>query len=161
MVLEDRETKGTYHKTHRYGVENDTFLAGEKFPTIDTDVGTLGVQICYDVEFPEVSRQLTLNGADLLVTISANMRPCIPDQKLYHGTRAIENGRPHLLCNRVGAERGVDFFGNSGIVDFRGRRVLSLGTDRSETIAASVETDPDRTQAHDYLGDRRPDIYGL
>jgi predicted amidohydrolase len=161
VVLQDGETVGTYHKTHLYGGEPELFRPGDRFPTVETTVGTLGVGICYDVEFPEVARHLALNGADLLVTISANMRPCVRDQELYHGTRAIENGRPHVLCNRVGEEHGVDFFGNSGIVDHRGRRVLALGADREETSAASVELDPDRTDAHDYLGDRRSDLYDL
>jgi predicted amidohydrolase len=162
VVLQDGDIEGSYHKTHLYegGGEKKIFTPGKEFPTFDTAVGTVGVEICYDIEFPEVARQLSLNGADVLITISANMRPCVRDQELFHGTRALENGRPHVLCNRVGVERGVDFFGKSGIVNHRGRRILSLGADRSETTSASVSIDPDRTDTHDYLGDRRPAIYG-
>lgn len=161
VVLDDGTVTGTYHKTHLYegGGEEEIFEAGSEFPTFDTSVGTLGVEICYDLEFPEVARQLTLNGAETLVSILANMRPCVRDQELFHGTRALENGRPHILCNRVGDERGVDFFGNSGVVDHRGRRILSVGADREETTSASISKQPDRTDAHDYLGDRRGDIY--
>lgn len=161
VVLQDGSIEGAYHKTHLWGDEPTTFTSGTRFPTFDTAVGTLGIEICYDLEFPEVARQLTLNGADLLITISANMRPCDPDQKLYHGTRALENGRPHVLCNRVGTERGVDFFGNSGIVNYRGQRILSLGADLSDVASASIPTDPDRTHSHDYIGDRRAAIYDL
>lgn len=161
VVLDDGTTVGSYDKTHLWGDEPAVFESGHDFPTFETSVGTLGIQICYDVEFPEVSRMLTMNGADTLVTISANMRPCVRDQELYHGTRALENGRAHVLCNRVGEERGVDFFGRSGIVDHRGRRILSLGADIEETSSALVPTDPDRSLAHDYLGDRRPGIYSV
>mgnify|MGYP000713429174 CR=1 FL=1 len=161
VVIEDGETTGAYHKTHLFGVEPDVFTPGDQFPTFETDIGTIGLEICYDVEYPEVARQLTLNGADIIVTISANMRPCVRDQELYHGTRALENGRPHILCNRVGEERGVDFFGESGIVDRRGRRILSLGADRTEAASAAIEMETDRTDLHDYLGDRRPELYDL
>lgn len=159
VVLDDGAVAGTYRKTHLFGVEHDVFASGQRLHTVETTVGTLGVEICYDVEFPEVARRLALEGAEFLVTISANMRPCDPDQRLYHGARALENGFPHVLCNRVGEERGVDFFGNSGIVDYRGRRVLSLGADRVETSSATVRPKSDRTDAHEYLEDRRPDLY--
>jgi predicted amidohydrolase len=92
VVLQNGEIVGTYHKTHLYGGEPELFRPGDRFPTIETAVGTLGVDICYDVEVPEVARRLAMNGADILVTISANMRPCVRDQALYHGARAIENG---------------------------------------------------------------------
>lgn len=161
LVLDDGAILGRYHKTHLWGDEPGIFEAGSEFPTFDTSVGTLGIQICYDVEFPEVSRMLTMNGADTLVTISANMRPCMRDQELYHGARALENGRSHVLCNRVGEERGVDFFGRSGIVNHRGRRILSLGADIVETSSARIPIDPDRSMAHDYLDDRRPELYQL
>jgi predicted amidohydrolase len=159
VVLEDEAVKGTYHKTHLYADEHDIFTPGDRFPTIETSLGTLGVEICYDLEFPEVARALAVDGIDLLLTMSANMHPHAHDQQLYHGTRAIENSVPHVLCNRVGAERGVDFFGKSGIVDRRGQQVLGLGADVEETTSATIEMQPDRTHIHDYLEQRRPEIY--
>lgn len=159
VVLSDGNVKGAYHKTHLYGSESETFEPGAELPTFETPVGALGVEICYDVEFPEVARRLVTNGADILITISANMRPCVRDQELYHGTRAIENGVPHVLCNRVGEERGVDFFGKSGIVDFRGRAMLSLGADISVMATGPIRDSATRGKTHDYLGDRRPELY--
>ena len=161
VILDNGEIVGSYDKTHLWGNESSTFESGHEFPTFETSAGTLGVQICYDVEFPEVSRSLAMNGAETLVTISANMRPCVRDQELYHGARALENGCPHILCNRVGEERGVDFFGRSGIVNHRGRRVLSLGADVVETSAGRLPFDPDTSQTHDYLNDRQPQLYHL
>lgn len=161
VLFDDGTRKGTYHKTQLFGSEPEVFTPGEAFPTFETPIGTLGLEICYDVEFPEVARRLALNGADLLVTISANMRPCQRDQELFHGTRALENGVPHVLCNRVGEERGVDFFGESGIVDPRGRTVLSIGADHSETTAATVDVEDAAAVRHDYLDARQPDRYDL
>lgn len=159
VIFENGEVIGTYNKTHLYGPEHSTFAAGDALSTFDTQIGTVGVEICYDLEFPEVARQLTLDGAEFLITISANMRPCERDQELYQGTRALENAVPHVLCNRVGQERNDDFFGNSAIVNERGRRIISLGADQAEITTAHIPTDPDLAKMHNYLGDRRPEIY--
>ena len=161
VIIDDETLVGRYDKTHLWGDEPSIFEPGDEFPTFETHAGTIGVQICYDVEFPEVSRSLAMNGADTLVTISANMRPHTRDQELYHGVRALENGCPHVLCNRVGEERGVDFFGESGIVTHRGRRILALGSDVVQASAGRIPADPDRSNTHEYLNDRQPDLYDL
>lgn len=161
VVLEDGERLGAYEKTHLYGVENPTFANGDAYPTFETHIGTIGVEICYDLEFPEVARQLALNGADLLVTISANMRPCELDQETYHRARALENAIPHILCNRVGMEHGEDYFGASGVVNARGRRVLSLGEDQAVTTTIEIPTGVEFEKSHAYLEDRRPETYSL
>jgi predicted amidohydrolase len=161
VVLQDGAFCGAYNKTHLYGSESATFRAGDAFPTFETDIGTLGIEICYDLEFPEVARQLTLNGAEFIITISANMRPCRLDQELYQGARALENFCPHVLCNRVGKERDEDFFGESGIVNERGRPILTLGADQSEITSAAIPLDPEFDKTHDYFGDRRSEIYVL
>jgi len=161
VVLEDEERVGAYEKTHLYGVEQPTFASGSTYPTFETSIGTIGVEICYDLEFPEVARQLAMNGADLLVTISANMRPCELDQDTYHRARALENAIPHILCNRVGTERGEDYFGASGVVNARGRRVLSVGEDQAVTTTIEIPTGVEFEKAHAYLEDRRPETYSL
>ena len=65
----------------------------------------MGPMICFDVEFPEVARTLARRGADVLVTISANMEPLGPDHDTAASARALENGLPHLyvtwLARRV------------------------------------------------------------
>lgn len=160
VVLDGGERRGAYHKTHLYGgFEESTFDAGESFPVFETGAGDVGVQICYDVEFPEVSRTLALEGADLVVTISANMRPFEADQRAFARSRAMENVRPHALCNRVGAERDADFFGESALLDERGRDVVRAGPDRESTITGTVDTAAGGEETLQYFRDRRPDIY--
>jgi predicted amidohydrolase len=160
VVLDGGERAGAYHKTHLYGDEEAaTFDAGDAFPVTETSVGSVGVQICYDVEFPEVSRQLATGGAEILVTLSANMRPFQHDQRTYLRARAMENVRPHLLCNRVGSERGVDFFGESGVVDERGRDVVRAGADRTTTVTGTVDLAATGAETLQYFRDRRPDLY--
>lgn len=160
VVADSGERRGTYHKVHLYGSEAETFVPGDDFPTFETSVGTVGVEICYDLEFPESARQLAMNGADLLVTISANMRPFELDQLAYHRARGMENVVPHALCNRVGEECGVDFFGESGIVDHRGRTVMSAGADVSTIVVGELETGGEPAETLQYYRDRRPETYG-
>ncbi|MGD0587880.1 MAG: carbon-nitrogen hydrolase family protein [Thermoplasmata archaeon] len=102
------------------------FEEGVPFTPTDTSApmvlagGAVGVEICYDVFFPEVSRQLALGGAGLLVVISASP---VTSRRLFERllpARAIENGLPILYVNRVGVEDGVVFGGGSGGWDPRG-----------------------------------------
>ena len=83
----------------------------------------LGLQICYDVFFPEVSRDLALDGAELLVVISASP---VTSRRLFEKllpARAVENGVPVVYVNRVGVEDGFVFGGGSGVWDPRGEPV--------------------------------------
>ena len=158
-VFDSGSMAGVYHKTHLYGEEESAFHPGPGLPTFETSTGTLGVEICYDLEFPEVARQLTLRDADVLVTISANMRPFAYDQRTYSAARALENVRPHVLCNRIGEERGVDFFGGSRILDERGRSIATAGEDASVVITGSIDLRAEGADTLRYIEDRRPELY--
>jgi len=155
VVYDDGERVGIYQKTHLYDEEEAVFETGDSYPTFDTSVGTLGVEICYDLEFPEVARQLTVNGADLIVTISANMYPFETYHRTYHRSRAMENGRPHVLCNRVGSERDLDFLGNSRISDARGNLLASTESDAEVELTATVPLDQSTHETLTYLDDRQ------
>lgn len=159
VVLDEGEHIGTYHKAHLYRNEESVFEQGSELPVFETSAGTLGLQICYDVEFPEVSRRLTLAGADLLVTPLANMRPFQHDQSIYGAARALENIRPHVVCNRIGVERDVEFFGASAIYDERGRPVVSAGEDTTVELTGTVELAADGADTLQYIDDRRPGMY--
>jgi len=81
---------------------------------------TVGLEVCYDVFFPEVSRQLALGGAQLLVAISAAP---VTSRRLFERllpARAIENAVPVVYVNRVGVEDGIVFGGGSGAWNARG-----------------------------------------
>jgi len=99
----------------------------------------LGVEICYDVFFPEVARELAVGGAELLLNISASP---VTSRRLFEKllpARAVENGLPVLYVNRVGAEDGLVFGGGSGAWDARGEPlhlepVPLDGLDREERL---------------------------
>lgn len=81
---------------------------------------SVGLEICYDAFFPEVSRALALAGAELLVVISASPVTSGPLFARLLPARAIENGFPVVYVNRVGVEDGIVFGGGSGAWDARG-----------------------------------------
>lgn len=109
--------------------------------------GRFGVEICYEVFFPEVSRELALGGAELLLVISASP---VTSRRLFEKllpARAVENGSPVAYCNRTGVEDGMVFAGGSGLWDARGEtepaKVVQLGEeDRLLSFETSLESIP-------------------
>lgn len=80
----------------------------------------LGVEICYDAYFPEVSRELALQAAVLLLVLSAAP---VTSGGLFEKVlpaRAVENACPLVYVNRVGVEDGIVFGGGSHAWDSRG-----------------------------------------
>jgi predicted amidohydrolase len=105
------------------------FEEGVQFTPSDRSVpvrlagASVGLEICYDTFFPEVSRQLALGGAELLVVISASP---VTSGRLFERllpARAIENAVPVVYVNRVGVEDGVVFGGGSAAWDARGELI--------------------------------------
>ncbi len=107
---------------------------------------SVGLEVCYDTFFPEVSRQLALAGAEVLIVISASP---VTSRRLFERllpARAIENAVPVVYVNRVGVEDGIVFGGGSGAWDARGEPLPlstvpfpSLGNEESLSV---VEIDP-------------------
>ncbi len=127
---------GIYRKTHLYGSEREAFLPGEELLIVDLEGWKIGLMICFDVEFPEVARTLAGAGADLLVTISANMEPFERDHRVFSTARALENGIPHIYVNQVGRGEEFTFPGGTMAIsadgdfmdeaDFTGEKVLDI-----------------------------------
>jgi len=121
------DVAGLYRKTHLFGEEGGAFVAGDALLVVDLDGTKLGLMICFDVEFPEVARALALAGADLLVTISANMDPFGRDHDVFVTARALENGLPHLYVNQVGRGEAFTFAGGTMAVSADGDRLTEAG----------------------------------
>lgn len=139
----DGSLAGVYRKTHLFGSDEETnFTPGESLCIVNLAGRRVAPLICFDVEFPEPARQLADAGAELLVTISANMEPYFEDHELASRSRALENRLPHLYVNRVGTESGHTFVGGSRVVDRDGRVVAALG-DEQGVLVADLELDRD------------------
>ncbi len=151
---------GLYRKTHLFGAEQDAFTAGTELEPIALGDRRLGLMICFDVEFPEVARTLAARGADLLITISCNMSPFGPDHALAARARALENGLPHLYVNRVGLEAGLEFIGESQVVNTWGRPIVSAGADPC-TLEVQVGERGPADERLNYARQLRPELYQL
>ena len=135
---------GTYRKIHPFQEERDVFDGGDAIILMDCSGIKVGVQICYDIRFPEVSRRLALEGAELLIIPAA-----FPDPRSAHWNtliqaRAIENQLYVAATNRVGF--GFDkksYFGHSQMVDPWG---VVLIRPNSETRIITISGDTDMIQ---------------
>ncbi|MEZ5336006.1 MAG: nitrilase-related carbon-nitrogen hydrolase [Methanolobus sp.] len=162
ICIENGEIVGTYRKTHPFKREKQYFSPGDSIHPISLRKRELniGLQICYELRFPEVARKLVLEGADLLVTIAEFPAPRDHIWRSLVIARSIENQIPHIACNRVGKSTDSSYFGGSMIVDSLGE-VFDESFNSERIIYGNI----DLTKSRDtrklipVLEDRRPDIY--
>jgi predicted amidohydrolase len=160
---------GSYRKTHLPFLGVDRFVTpGDGFKVFDTALGRIGLIICYDLRFPEVTRTLALQGADM-VALPTNFPMAAKLQcDVIAPARAAENRIYLLVANRVGKERWGEFCGWSQIVDPYGTRLTEAGETEEALLVADVELEKARDK--DYVvpgeyelylfGHRRPELYG-
>jgi predicted amidohydrolase len=160
-----------YRKAHLpcLGVDRFTDRGDRPFAVHDLGGLRVGMTICYDSSFPEASRVLALEGADLIV-LPTNWPPeAERTARLLVPARAMENRVYYAAVNRVGEERGFRFIGLSRIADVSGD-LLAASEDAAETILYA-EIDPARARQKRIVNipgeyevnrvrDRRPDLYG-
>ena len=102
------------------------FGQGDQTPVFDTPFGKVGMQICYDIFFPETSTGLAHNGADLILNLSASPTTSRP---LFHRVlpaRAIETTCFYGYANNVGTQGSLTFAGESVVVDPRGETIAEI-----------------------------------
>ncbi len=163
---------GTYRKLHLWGDENLFFEPGDLgLPVFHTELGRIGVAICYDGWFPEVYRLLALRGADI-VAVPTNWVPMpgqTPDGPAMAHALAIagahSNGLTVVCADRVGTERGQPFVGRSLIVGSQGWTAAGpASADQEEVLVAPVDLAASRRARqlnafNHVLRDRRRDLY--
>jgi predicted amidohydrolase len=161
---------GTYRKIHLPFLGVDRFVTpGDRPPDVwACGAARIGMNICYDVSFPETSRIMALAGADLVV-LPTNWPPAaISLSDFVMRTRAMENHVWVIGVNRVGRERGFSFIGRSSICDPSGNVVASAG-DEETILYAQIDLLVARNKhlvrkpgEHeiDRFRDRRPELYG-
>jgi 5-aminopentanamidase len=162
---------GKYRKNHLPFLGIDRFLdhGDRPFEIYRTPIGNIGIHICYDCNFPESARIMTLLGADILVLPTNWPQGRGKVAKYVVNTRAYENKVHFVAVNRVGEERGTRFIGNSKIVDAWGDTLVQATGDDEQTIYAEVSLAEAR-QKHvifkagefemNFIRDRRPELYG-
>lgn len=160
---------GVYRKTHLPFLGVDRFVvAGDELPIFETPLGRVGLEICYDLRFPEVTRTLALRGADLIAHPTNFPVAARLQTEFITRARAAENRVYLLTANRIGKERWGEFCGWSQIVDPYGDRLAEAGADEEALLVA--EYDVQRARDKDYvipgeyelylIEHRRPELYG-
>lgn len=132
---------GTYRKQHLPLLGADRFVAKgpDGIPAVfDTPIGRVGLAICYDIRFPESARCLALAGADIIAQPS--VWPDTVDIIANHmvRVRAAENHVYLVAVTRGDVEAGIQYRGNSQIIDPRGN-VLAWAEKGDELLVADVD----------------------
>ncbi|WP_367847064.1 carbon-nitrogen hydrolase family protein [Rhodoferax sp. WC2427] len=132
-------TLGRYRKTQLFGdLDRGMFSPGPgDEPLFDLHGWRLGLLVCYDVEFPENTRRLALQGADLIVVPTANMEGFDFVAQHLVPTRAYENQLYLAYANFCGPEGGLAYNGLSCVAAPNGAGLVQAGRG-AELLLADV-----------------------
>jgi predicted amidohydrolase len=162
--------RAVYRKLHLWNEEKRWFAPGEEpAPVIATRHGRIGLGVCYDIEFPELTRGLALEGAELIALPTNWPHEDAPpdDRPILHSLAAITAYFSKVfvaVCDRCGVERGAEFEGGSVIAGPDGALRAGPVADRgTATLFADCDlalANDKRTSArNDAFADRRADHY--
>ena len=149
--------------------ENRWFAPGDTgYPVFEIATARVGLPTCYDQWFPEVSRALALNGADVIVYPSAigsePDHPGFDTEPIWEqviSAQGVLNGTFMVVINRIGSEGPNTFYGSSFVSDPYGRVLVQAPRDEPCVLVADLDLD----QRRDWLGlfpmfgARRPETY--
>jgi predicted amidohydrolase len=141
--------------------EAQWFSAGAEIPVWDTEFGVLGPQICYDSSFPEISRVQSVNGAEILLNITASATGFETAWEHNRWVRAHENSAYYVTCSIVGTQKGDRFFGRSAVVDPSGTVLVEAKDGVEDLVVADLDHSESarwRVRMNTLLA-RRPEAY--
>ena len=131
----DKVHLGTYGKYQ----EGCYFAPGGSLPVFHTGLGCIGIEICYDISYPEAARSLALRGAEIHIVLSAGPKEFKRTWPRLLAVRSSENCFPTVYVNTVGTQRGVTFFGGSCSVDAEGEIVVQAPYDEEDCTIGEVD----------------------
>jgi predicted amidohydrolase len=160
-----------YRKVHLWETEKRVFTAGSAVPPVlATRVGSLGVMICYDLEFPEMTRGLALAGAEI-IAVPTNW-PLVerpdgehPPEVVIAMAAARVNKVFIACCDRAGVERGQEWTEGTAIVGATGWVVAQAEKTAAGYPVATATIDPSDSwdkaisPVNDLFLDRRAAVY--
>ena len=150
-----------YLPTHSVFEEKRYFRPGYEAAAFQTEIGNIGLSICYDVFFPEVYRLTRLKGAQLIVCISASPAVRRGYFEILTSARALENTAFLAYVNLAGVEDGLQFWGGSRLVCPTGDVVAKAKYDEEDFVFCEVDFG-DLRAAETFiptLRDLRPELF--
>jgi predicted amidohydrolase len=167
-VVDGSGVLAVYRKDHLWDKEKLWFKPGSAVPPIvETPFGRLGILVCYDMTFPEMTRSVALRGADLIV--GPTNWPLFPHPEGEHPAvvaivmaAALSNRVAIACCDRSGTERGQEWTQGSCIINHNGEIVATANQDGIVTADLDLTLSRDKriSELNDSFGDRRPELYG-
>ncbi len=153
-----------YHKQFLATHDQNWFELGENgCPVVDTELGRIGLLICFDGRIPEITRNLALQGAEIIVDM-ANFF-AMDQADMWVPARAYENGLWFVAATKAGVERSIYYPGGSMIVAPGGEVVAKVPYDTHGVVSAEIDVAAARAKRWHHAGDRfldrRPALYGL
>ena len=172
LFAPDGRRLATYWKAHLFSSEREYYSPGDAPVVVETELGRIGMTVCYDLIFPDYVRRLVELGADIVINSTNWISDAWqrdtwgwtgPVVQALAGTRALENGIWLAMADCYGPEAGFDSLGHSCIAAPSGRIVASVGQGQGFATAdifhEGAELDKWRSIAT-YRQDRRPKLYG-
>ena len=171
----DREGKqiGKHRKVHLFDIdvkggqtfkESDTLTAGDSDTVFDTEFGKMGVMLCFDIRFPELSRMMVNDGAKVIFVPAAfNMTTGPAHWELSFRTRALDNQIYMVGCAPArDVSAGYISWGHSIVTDPWGR-VTGMLDENEGILLAELDMDYEEQVREELplLKSRRKDIYQL
>ena len=171
----DREGKqiGKHRKVHLFDIdvkggqtfkESDTLTAGDSDTVFDTEFGKMGVMLCFDIRFPELSRMMVNDGAKVIFVPAAfNMTTGPAHWELSFRTRALDNQIYMVGCAPArDVSAGYISWGHSIVTDPWGR-VIDMLDEKKGILLAELDMDYEEQVREELplLKSRRKDIYQL
>lgn len=163
----------TYRKVHLFDVdvpgalthkESEVIVAGEELALVVVDGVRLGMSICFDLRFPELYRELSIAGAQVLCVPAAfNASTGRAHWETLIRSRAIENHAFVVAAAQSGTTaEGIATFGHSMIVDPWGEVIAESALNAPEVLVANLDLDQvsKRRAQIAVLELRRPNVYG-
>jgi len=163
---------GSFRKVHlpHLGVDHLVTHGDRQFPVFETELGRIGINICYDGAFPEAARIMALNRADLILLPTNWPEGALTFAQYGINTRALENTVYYASSSRIGTERGVRFIGTSRIADPFGETLAEANSESEVILTARItpalarqkrlERGTSGKHWVDRIHDRRPEFYG-
>lgn len=173
VCLDGSQIYSSYRKVHQPLGENMSYAAGNGYQAFDTPVGRLGMQICYDKAFPEAARMLALDGAEIVISMSAwpaartaTAENLQDDRWTYRFNqfdiaRALDNQVFWIASNQSGTFGSLRYVGNAKVVD-PGGNILATTLLGDGLAIAEVDVEGKFREMRGgmfHLRDRRPDVY--
>jgi predicted amidohydrolase len=158
------ECVASYDKTHLFTPmgEHEYFTPGDRLCTFILDGVKCGLIICYDLRFPELTRSLVLQGADLLFVPAEWPAVRVAHWQTLNRARAIENQIFLACCNGCGTAGETVYGGSSAVYDPWGELLAQAGA-KEEIILADCDFSVKEKirESINVFRDRRPELYKL